>query len=102
MTNPVIAENYNKNDRDRKGYDQFFLSDFVWPFAKLNATVHDSFTCHEYVNSAPFPTKRLNPKCFVGSPDECEESLGILSPLKSENFCPIDCRPHVHLDWFYC
>ena len=103
ITNPVIAKNYKKNGRDRKGYDQFFLTDFVWSFAKWNATAHDSYTCSKFPNSAPFPTKRLNPECFVGLQNACDEGTNHEpSTSRSKDFCPIECRPPNHLDWFYC
>ena len=101
ITNLYIANMYNVNQMNPKGYDQFLLSDYFWPLAKLNSTIHDSYTCNEF-KGMPFPKQRSElTSCFVGCVImyKCCYSSNISEP----NFiCPIECRPSEHKDWKYC
>ena len=56
MSEPKNLLKYNNNSVNPKGYDQYFLSDHVWPLAKLNATIHDSYL----VNSTSNDTSLYN------------------------------------------
>ena len=40
-----ITKTYNQQGQNRKGFDQAFLINYVWPFAKYNSTIHDSYNC---------------------------------------------------------
>ena len=102
LTNPTVAKEYNPEDRNRRGHDQSFLRDFVWPFAKANSTTHDAYLCQEFPNTRPFPSKRRNPNCFVGTVSRCNETIELAGDEFQENICPILCRPQSHLDWLYC
>ncbi|CAF1000518.1 unnamed protein product [Brachionus calyciflorus] len=94
IINKNLSRNYNPNGRSTKGYDQFFLSDHVYPKIKLNSTIHDSYLCKHYPNSRPFPTKRIG-NCFVGGVGWCNEK-------KNFTICPNQCRPSNHQDWETC
>jgi hypothetical protein len=79
MLNKQLALKYNFESR--KGLDQFFLADHVYPLIKQDAVIHDSYLCLNYRDSQPFPTKRIG-NCFVGAVGGCNET-GILF------ICPI-------------
>jgi len=64
ILNKQIALKYNLNSK--KGYDQFFLADHVYPLVKQVAVIHDSYCCLTYRDSQPFTTKRIG-NCFVGA-----------------------------------
>ena len=102
MTNNIVSHRYNENQSNPPGQDQLFLTVYVWPFAKLNATAHDSYTCEFYVNSKPFPTRRLNRKCYIGSKGSCNNTTMIDQKIKILPTCPKECRPRYHQDWLYC
>ncbi len=96
LINPLIAPNYNLNHSSPKGFDQYFLSSYVYLDIKKSSIIHDSYTCQSFKDSQPFPTKRHG-NCFVGtSLDICDD--------KEPSFvsCPIQCRPKDHSDWTYC
>ena len=85
--------------------DQYFLIHHVWPLAKLNATIHDSYFCEEFDDeSIPFPTKRENLDCFIS----CNNCCLVKEILKSSSIsvksvgkeCPLNCRKKK--DWNYC
>ena len=79
----------------RKGLDQEFLSKFLWPKAKTDAVIHDSYLCKSIksANNRPWPTQRIPnvPNNFVGA------NGGILNKT-----CPSVCRPKEHKDWTLC
>lgn len=82
--------------------DQTFLSDQIWPYAKSDIIVHDSFLCKTSYGQIPipFPSQRLSMNdsgCFVGCLRPCC-SDGKL-PFGE---CPKECRPKDHQDWIYC
>ncbi len=77
--------------------DQFFLRDKVWPIAKQNATIHDSFHCKQYGGES-FPKQRMEKYCFAACDGVCCED----STHKWPYVCPIECRPKDHKDWIYC
>ena len=95
-----IALRYNSNGKSNKGNDQDFLGAYVWPIAKKNATIHDSFFCKSFDSQAsPFPTKREKFFCFVPCAHCCDERL--FNKVWTD-VCPEACRPKEHLDWIYC
>ena len=66
------------------------------PAIRNNAHVHDSYTCGQYWNTKPFPTRRIKnqPGNFVGA---------VLSKnQKVPRPCPLHCRPYNHQDWVSC
>ncbi|CAF0787175.1 unnamed protein product [Adineta ricciae] len=82
--------------------DQTFLAQQVWPHAKSDILVHDSFLCkHNYGQKpSPFPTQRRSANetnCFVGCVRPC---CGRGKMPFGE--CPIECRPKDHPEWNYC
>ncbi|CAF1526388.1 unnamed protein product [Didymodactylos carnosus] len=86
-----------------KGYfaDQLFLQHEIWPLAKDDIIVHDSFLCQTPygVNSRPFPTRRRpfnETDVFVG-----ERRRWSLTDSLPEQ-CPLACRPKDHPDWTAC
>jgi hypothetical protein len=91
---------YNRNGNSPKGSDQDFLATYVWPIAKMNATMHDSFFCDSFgAQASPFPTQRLKYFCFVPCSYCCSESLH--NKIWTD-VCPPKCRPKEHQDWIYC
>jgi hypothetical protein len=96
IIHPLIGVNLNPNHSNPKGYDQQFLSDYVYPEIKKNSIIHDSYFCLTLNDSEPFPTKRFG-NCFVGTLQYvCENKKPYFSP------CPVQCRPYDHQDWTYC
>jgi hypothetical protein len=82
--------------------DQSFLSQQIWPHAKSNAIVHDSFLCKDGYGQKPepFPTQRPSANetnCFIGCVRPCCGSGKMPFPP-----CPSNCRPQDHQDWTYC
>ena len=69
-----IATKYN-NESKIQG-DQNFLADYIYPLIKDNSLIHDSYFCRSYLDSEPFPTKRLG-NCFVGAyaREGCNQSV---------------------------
>ncbi len=79
-----------------KGRDQYLLNWYFWPYAKLNSTVHDSYTCLEFGGGKPFPSQRpLYENCFVGAPGCCQDSNRL---YRIE--CPEACR--FDKKWKFC
>lgn len=76
--------------------DQSGVSNKLWPLAKKNVTVHDSYTCTHFPGSQPFPSQRVN-FTYVG-----EKSLMKAFKRKSLKECPSKCRPLEHPSWLYC
>lgn len=95
-----ISNSYNRNNASMKGRDQHFLSDYFWPIAKENATIHASYFCNKYgVLGKPFPTQRPKHFCFIPCSYCCDEIF--LKKLWTD-LCPMECRPKNHKDWIYC
>jgi len=92
-----------KNDltpRQKKDFDQVLLKRLVWPYARNNSVIHDSYTCKiKYLRGTdvrPFPTRRLHGRYnFVGS-------NGGNITIKKDGPCPKECRPILHQDWLLC
>ncbi|KAK4295457.1 hypothetical protein Pmani_031977 [Petrolisthes manimaculis] len=78
-------------------HDQNFLKVKVWPVARLNATIHDSYTCQRFPGSQPFPSQRSN-FTFVGQ----RSYRGRYRWETTHTQCPVNCRPKLHQDWLYC
>ncbi|XP_045585469.2 uncharacterized protein [Procambarus clarkii] len=77
--------------------DQEILKLYLWPVARLNATVHDSYTCKRFGKSLPFPSERVN-FTFVGQ----RSYRNRYRRERTYIACPINCRPKKHKNWFYC
>ncbi|KAF0976161.1 hypothetical protein FDP41_004836 [Naegleria fowleri] len=47
--------------KNRKNYvaDMDFLGSIIWPIVEGKVLSHDSYHCHRWPNSRPFPTKRI-------------------------------------------
>ena len=96
IIDPSIAKKYHTSGTKTKtGPDQFFLADHVYPLIKSRSIIHDSYTCKNYENSKPFPTKRVA-DCFIGDSD--------MAGCGNKTFheCPVACRPDNHQDWIFC
>ena len=67
----------------------------VWPWAEKKSIGHDSYHCHHYLHTKPFPTKRRpGPNNFVGA---------VVAKNISNDFpCPVYCRPKDNQDWNFC
>ena len=84
--------------------DQHFLTAYVWPKAKINSTIHDSFFCNEY-GGVPFPSKRENTNCFVSCSNCCLNKSNVMktSFISKESVgreCPLVCRKNK--EWNFC
>ncbi len=98
IINEAIANKYHKaGTKTKKGPDQFFLTDHVYPLIKSQSIIHDSYLCQHYRDSKPFPTQRIG-NCFIGSPQKNQANC----ELKKFIECPIDCRPIEHRNWNFC
>ena len=72
---------------------------FCRPWARTIAMSHDAYSCEQFPNATPFPTKRNEGVGnFIGSVIAINNSL----PFKAEFQCPQKCRPANHQDWIYC
>ena len=54
------------SDKNKYGGDLRFLCRIVWPLIKHDQMGHDAYTCTEFPNSHPFPTKRPRNYQHVG------------------------------------
>ena len=80
------------------GPDQDALNAFIWPYAKQDSVVHDSYLCKRYPSTdiRPFPTRRVHEWMnYVGS------YQGEIT-LQKHGPCPEECRPKEHKDWTIC
>lgn len=59
---PKLIHDYK--DKDKKGSDQFFLRDFVWPRVKDNCLIHDNW--HRYGTKDNMPNVKSDIGTFVG------------------------------------
>jgi hypothetical protein len=98
FVNKKIASKYNYNGESPKGFDQYFLADYIWYEARKNSTIHDSYSCTQFGPSSPFPTERPKPMCFVSCLYCCNSTLN--NEINAE--CPWKCRPQNHKDWLNC
>jgi len=55
---------------------------------------HDSYCCKEFINSIPFPTRR------IGAEYVAQYASGESAPLPET--CPEECRPKDHPEWTRC
>ena len=95
----IFESNVFYNNPDQRGSDQELLKEYIWPWAKELAMMHDSYHCKKYRNTIPFPTQRRDGDCnFVG----CIPELKSRITFTKKNKCPRECRPKNHLDWKYC
>ena len=97
----------------RRGGDQDFLRDHVWPLIdhQHGLISHDSYHCMEYPSTKAWPTQRLGPKHYVGAGVDVSTAFKFMNENFTEPFpgktygqgaCPIECRPPHHLDWTFC
>ncbi|XP_053654572.1 uncharacterized protein [Cherax quadricarinatus] len=77
--------------------DQEILKSHLWPIARLNATVHDAYTCRRFGRASPFPSRRVN-FTFVGQ----RSYRSRFHRERTYISCPLYCRPKNHKNWFYC
>ena len=81
------------------GWDQIALVRYIWPWGKKVALSHDSYTCHKFARTSPFPTQRYEGVGnFIGSVVSLNSSIG----FDEGGICPEKCRPKDHKDWIYC
>jgi hypothetical protein len=104
ITNRKIASRYNKIV-NKKGQDQVFLGEQVYPLIQTKSVVHDSYMCKKF-GGEPFPTRRIG-LCHIGQyifeKNECANSTDIdCYFFKKSPLCPIECRPQDHKDWTNC
>lgn len=85
--------------------DQSLLSRFLWPVAKHDMVVHDSYLCKRYPGPdiRPFPMKRNSSLDFkfgigniIGGGPNGRLDLSVW------HACPVECRPKNHQDWLLC
>ncbi len=99
MIDTKIAGNYHKNGtQTKRGPDQFFLNDHVYPLIKSESIIHDSYCCVQYGDSKPFPTERVG-SCYVATMEMngyCATNKTLLPE------CPMACRLNEHKDWTHC
>jgi len=90
-----------RNDAVRFDDDQLFLAEYVWPFVRSHAVIHDSYYCETFGDGTketlPFPSKRTNLQDFVGNSLRSDEDF-MGESLTVE--CPAKCRRDV--SWNYC
>ena len=84
----------------KKKIDQTLLKALIWPYAKNDSVIHDSYTCKikrlKGSDMRPFPTRRLYGKYnFVGS-------NGGNITIQKDGPCPKKCRPIEHQEWILC
>ena len=88
------------DDVKKKKIDQTLLKTLIWPHARNDSVIHDSYTCKikrlKGSEMRPFPTRRLYGKYnFVGS-------NGGNITLQKDGPCPKECRPKEHKEWLLC
>jgi len=54
------------SNKNNYGADLQFLNQIVWEKVKNNQIGHDAYSCNDFPNSKPFPTKRYNNYQHVG------------------------------------
>jgi hypothetical protein len=94
VKNPDVAKNYhNKGQPMRKGNDQDFLGQHVYPVMKDNCIVHDGYLCQSF-GGQPWPSKRQG-NCYICNAGPCDPIKGVF-----EHKCPLACRPKDHQGTF--
>ena len=88
------------DDVEKKKIDQTLLKTLIWPYARNDSVIHDSYTCKikrlKGSEMRAFPTRRLYGKYnFVGS-------NGGNITLQKDGPCPKECRPKEHKEWLLC
>lgn len=102
MIDVNIASKYHKNGTIfRKGGDQSFLTDHIYPFIKDRSIIHDSYKCEVYKDGEPFPTERAG-FCYVAIHHFYEEACMTNKSNMHDKECPFACRPAEHKNWKYC
>ncbi|CAG0901437.1 unnamed protein product [Cyprideis torosa] len=88
----------NAADAKRHGEDQNLLARILWPAAKNDCVIHDSFHCENKqlnpptVDLRPFPTCREDGELnFVGAPVHMKIDVQVVK-------CPTACRIKSHVD----
>ncbi|XP_068233994.1 uncharacterized protein [Palaemon carinicauda] len=76
--------------------DQGQVCKRIYPLARENGTIHDSYSCNQFRGSKPFPTQRYN-DTYVG-----QKSLLKYFRRMALKPCHVNCRPKNHKDWLYC
>lgn len=69
----------------------------LWPWIRVNTLAHDSYTCHLFPDSRPFPSQREE-NTFVGIRFYRFEYANRY-PKKP---CPAQCRPPDRQNWIFC
>ena len=89
------------NEKSKYGGDLRFLCRVVWPLIKNDQLAHDAYTCKEYPNSLPFPTKRPENYQHVGQVfDENDNPrMGDIDGFIRGREVPAECRRQP--DWVY-
>lgn len=102
MLHSRIAAQYNQPLANEKQRDQHFLSYYIYPLlSKGRSLVHDSYLCHRFGDSEPFPSRR-HKGCYVGAPMPSMQN-GTDNCLSRYHYvCPEACRPKKHPEWIYC
>lgn len=95
MLKKPVWKTYNPTGQTPKGYDQYFLRDYVYPLIRNISTIHDSYTCAQFRDSQPFPTQR-RVKDHIGS----VHIPGMIPQFDIK--CPNECRPEKHKNWTLC
>ena len=93
-----IMKKFNMDNKNKKGKDQDFLKEHVWPIAYTNALIHDSFFCNIY-GGIPFPTERPKNHCFVSCSYCCDDKFNQKWDFGE---CPKKCRPFRYQNWTFC
>jgi hypothetical protein len=87
-----LFADYVNEGNAKRGYDQYFLREYVYNDLKNNSVIHDSYLCEMYKDSTPFLSQRQG-SCFIGSPENCD--------INGKFFeCPKKCR--LKPDWTFC
>ena len=100
MMDSTIARKYHaRGTETKKGLDQAFLSDHVYPLIKSRSIIHDSYLCMNYKDSVPFPTERIG-RCFIGASYVLDRQKDCENTTFFE--CAVSCRPAEHKNWKFC
>ena len=95
----MLNSNMLYSNHNERGPDQDLLKEYIWPWAKDFAMIHDSYHCSKYNDTLPYPTQRKDGICnFVACIPELKSRITFVKGNK----CPIECRPKNHKDWEYC
>nr|XP_053653658.1 uncharacterized protein LOC128703130 [Cherax quadricarinatus] len=85
------------NNSRAMSHDQPVLWKYLWPWAIMNMTTHDSYMCLSFPGTLPFPTQRYK-DAYVGMRTYRRQYKN--DGVRRE--CPMQCRPAQHKDWKYC